>query len=299
MQMEEIPAEQEDWALADPADGSRPRAAYSSRQAAIRSAGDEGLATLVRTIEGEIVPRMIVGRRTAVRSSTSLRSASAPRRALDHEDVTELTRLLIDHEASVAAAYVETIHTEGASMKSICLGLLAPAARELGWLWEQDRADFVQVTVGLCRLHEVLRGMSRSLRIDHVAPERGSSVLLVPTPGEQHTFGLMMVAEFFRRAGWEVATEYPNRMDELLSLVSQERYTLVGLTVGCEDRLDGLSGRISQVRRASRNKGVGILVGGRIFVDNPDLATRVGADASARDAGEVAKHAANVGTLLI
>lgn len=276
MQMEDAPAEQEDWA-----------------------ATEQGLATLVRTIEGEIVPRMIVGRRTTVRSSTSLRSSSAPRRALDQEDVQELTRLLIDHDAAIAASYVEAIHHEGASMKSICLGLLAPAARELGWLWEQDRADFVQVTVGLCRLHEVLRGLSRTLRIDRSAPERGQSVLLVPSPGEQHTFGLLMVAEFFRRAGWEVATEYPARIDELLALVNAERYTLVGLTVGCEDRLDGLSGRIAQIRRASRNKGVGILVGGRVFVDNPDLAARVGADATARDAGEVAQQAAHVGRLVI
>lgn len=299
MRMEETPAEQEDWVRQDPSDGERMRSAYGACDAAARSTGEQRLATLVRTIEGEIVPRMIVGRRTAVRSSTSLRSAAAPRRSLDHEDVAELTRLLIDHEAAVAAAYVETIHHEGASMKSICLGLLAPAARELGWMWEQDRADFVQVTVGLCRLHEVLRGMSRSLRIEHTAPERGSSVLLVPAPGEQHTFGLMMVAEFFRRAGWEVATEYPARMDQLLSLVSQERYTLVGLTVAGEDRLDGLSGRIAQIRRASRNKGVGVLVGGRLFVDDPELALRVGADATARDAGEVAQHAANVGRLVI
>lgn len=276
MQIEDAPSEQDDWGT-----------------------GEQGLATLVRAIEGDIVPRMIGGRRTAVRSSTSLRSSSAPRRALDQEDVQELTRLLIDHDAAVAASYVEGIHHEGASMKSICLGLLAPAARELGWLWEQDRADFVQVTVGLCRLHEVLRGMSRTLRIDRPSPERGQTVLLVPSPGEQHTFGLMMVAEFFRRAGWEVATEYPARIDQLLSLVSSERYTLVGLTVGCEEHLDGLSGRIAQIRRASRNKGVGILVGGRLFVDNPELATRVGADASARDAGEVAQQAAHVGRLVL
>lgn len=299
MQMEEMPAEQDDWMLAESAEAAERSRSLRSRAAGMRGTGDHSLATLVRTIEGEIVPRMIVGRRTTVRSSTSLRSSTTPRRSVDQDDVQELTRLLLDHDACIAAAYVEAIHHEGASMKSICLGLLAPAARELGWLWEQDRADFVQVTVGLCRLHEVLRGMSRTLRIDRAAPERGHSVLLVPTPGEQHTFGLMIVAEFFRRAGWEVATEYPARIDELLSLVATERYTLVGLTVGCEDRVDGLSGRIAQIRRASRNKGVGVLVGGRVFVDDPELAAKVGADATARDAGEVAQQAANVGRLLI
>lgn len=296
MPMEESPAQQDDWAFADP--GESCERTHSSGSRAARGAR-ESLATLVRTIEGEIVPRMIVGRRTTVRSSTSLRSCATPRRAVDHEDVEELTRLLIDHDAAVAASYVETIHHEGASMKAICLGLLAPAARELGYLWAQDRADFVQVTVGLCRLHEVLRGMSRTLRIEHVAPERGHSALLVPVPGEQHTFGLMMVAEFLRRAGWEVATEYPARMDELLSLVATERYAVVGLTLAGEERLDGLTARIAQIRRASRNKGIGVMVGGRVFVENPELAGRVGADATARDAGEVVQQATFVGRQVI
>jgi methanogenic corrinoid protein MtbC1 len=36
----------------------------------------------------------------------------------------------------------------------------------------------------------------------------------------------------------------------------------------------------------SRNRAVWVLVGGRVFMDRPDLVARVGADATASDANE-------------
>jgi hypothetical protein len=40
---------------------------------------------------------------------------------------------------------------------------------------------------------------------------------------------------------------------------------------------------IQSIRRASRNRGVGVLVGGRLFIEHPDYVARVGADATAVD----------------
>ena len=37
-----------------------------------------------------------------------------------------------------------------------------------------------------------------------LTPVDGRRILLTAVPGEQHSFGLYMVAEFFRRAGWDV-----------------------------------------------------------------------------------------------
>jgi methanogenic corrinoid protein MtbC1 len=59
---------------------------------------------------------------------------------------------------------------------------------------------------------------------------------------------------------------------------------VIGLTVGCREQLDGLSSRVAQIRRASRNRGIGVMLGGRPFTDQPDLAGRLGADTTAADA---------------
>jgi methanogenic corrinoid protein MtbC1 len=57
----------------------------------------------------------------------------------------------------------------------------------------------------------------------------------------------------------------------------------VGLSVGCEVRVESLSAAIRSVRRASLNRSIGVMVGGPLFNKFPELVGQVGADASARD----------------
>jgi methanogenic corrinoid protein MtbC1 len=236
------------------------------------------IATLVTTIESQIVPRLMLSRRGADEAGPARVDALEPR------ELDELTKLLLHHEVGVAKRYVDAVRERGVPLDSLCLGLLAPAARRLGAMWEDDTVDFATVTVGLCHLHEVLRQLGRAARVEATARAPLDSVLLAPVPGEQHTFGLLMVGEFFRRSGWAVTIDYPATTSQLLEMVNSERYSLVGLTVGCREQLDGLSSRITQLRRASRNRGIGVMLGGRPFTEQPDLAARLGADTTAADA---------------
>lgn len=252
------------------------------------------ISTLVSTIEGEVVPRLMLSRR---------RGALPPApetvvEAQDPADLDELTRLLLQHDAAVAKAFVQQVRERGSSLEGVCLGLLAPAARRLGRMWEEDTCDFASVTVGLVHLHDVLRGVAGGSRAETPDGSPMRSVLLAPVPGEQHTFGLVMVAEFFRRNGWSVTTEYPATASDLLELVSAERYSLVGLTVGVREQLEGLSNRIAKIRRASRNRGIGVMLGGGVFADRPDLAARLGADATAGDARAAAGQAEGFARLI-
>ena len=267
-------------------DGERP--ATFARALRLRGVPQQPprIATLVSTIEAEIVPRLMLARR----KGADARPATGVD-VLDPAELNELTRLLTHHDVGVAKAYVERIRARGVPLESLCLGLLAPAARRLGEMWEDDTCDFATVTVGLCHLHEVLRQLARGGRVEQNERAPATSVLMVPAPGEQHTFGLLMVAEFFRRNGWSVATEYPTTTGDLLELVARDRYSLVGMTVGCREQLDGLSSRITQLRRASRNRTVGVMLGGRPFTEHPELASRLGADATAADARTAAAQA--------
>jgi methanogenic corrinoid protein MtbC1 len=245
------------------------------------------IATLVSTIEGRVVPRLMLSRQLP----TATVATSGAEDALDPRDLEELTRLLVQSDATVAKSYVLQVRNRGVPLDNLCLGLLAPAARRLGEMWEEDLCDFATVTVGLCHLHEVLRDVGSASRPDTAGRSPTNSVLLVPLPGEQHTFGLLMVAEFFRRNGWSVTTEYPSTAADLMELVNAERYSLLGLTIGCREQLDGLSSRITQLRRASRNRGIGVMLGGRLFSEQPELAARLGADATAADARAAASQA--------
>lgn len=255
------------------------------------SESEERMARLVRTIEGEIVPRLVMARRSF---PVPVPAGNTTGKAPDDADVRELVRLLLAHDVAVASAYIETVRQRGASLEGVCLRLLAPAARELGLLWEEDECDFMQVTVGLCRLHHLLRELSPEFRPESAEPRVERNILLAPAPGDQHTFGITLVAQFLRKAGWEVWHEHPANGAEILEVVRQNWFAVIGLSVGSESRVDEVAAIIRAIRQVSLNRSVGILLGGPLLVEKPELAALVGADATAYDGPMAVLRAENM-----
>jgi methanogenic corrinoid protein MtbC1 len=249
---------------------------------------------LLKTIESEIIPRLVLSRRGLAEPGAGVQPlAWTP----GNELVAEFAELVVGQDVAAASTRIEALRHNGVSIETIYLELLAPTARYLGELWNSDIYDFTAVTLGCSRLQQLLHELSPTFfhEVDH--HEHRRRVLLVPVPGEQHTFGVYMVAEFFRRAGWDVwSGTMPNR--ELAELVSKEAFTLVGFSISADDRLDALASTIRAVRRASCNRGLGVLVGGPVFVGHPELVTLVGADATAIDARQATHQAQSALSLL-
>jgi methanogenic corrinoid protein MtbC1 len=243
------------------------------------------LSLLTRTIEHEIVPRLILARNAVPDQS----AAVSPSPTAD--EVVELARLVMSNDPTEATSFLEAIQDRGTSLETVYLEMLAPAARHLGDLWAEDLCDFAQVTLGLWRLQQLMRELGNGIDHPPVHRENNRQALLVPVPGEQHTFGLSMVAEFFRRAGWTVWSEPLASSNDLVGIVRSEWFALVGFSVSCGSRMEALATSIRRVRRASRNPAVSIMVGGPAFLENPELAALVGADASAVDGRQAALQA--------
>lgn len=253
------------------------------------------LAQLVRTIEAEVVPRLVLARRAAAKAEAERGGADAIPTAAD---VACLAQCLVENDGSKAHAVVQAVIARGVATESIYLDLLTGAARLLGRWWEEDRASFADVTIGLCRLHALLHELSASFMAEGGHVEHGRRALLVPVPGEQHTFGLLMVAEFFRRAGWVVSCAPSASPAELVRQVRTEWFAVAGFSASSQTKLDELAHCIRSVRRASRNQALGVLVGGPIFIEHPELVARVGADATAVDGRQAALQAHNLVALL-
>jgi methanogenic corrinoid protein MtbC1 len=248
-------------------------------------------ARLVQTIEGEIIPRLMLVHRasgTPPAVGPSLRNRPSP------SDIETLARLALARDSDAALAFVESLRDGGIALDVLYLELLAPSARYLGDLWDQDRNDFMEVTVALLQLHRLLHALAGSSPLESEPREPSRRVLLTPVPGEQHTFGLVMVGEFFRRAGWEVWDEPGATREQLVALLRTEWFSIVGLSVSCERSAGLVAGVIHALRRASLNKSVGIMVGGQPFVGNPDRVALVGADATAADGREATLQAQNL-----
>ena len=137
--------------------------------------------------------------------------------------------------------------------------------------------------MGLWRLQHMLRDLGRE---DFVRPGNfalARKILLIPVPGEQHTFGLAMVGEFFHRAGWYVSGGLFPTASELAGAVRRARFDVVGISVGNVEKLESVATAIRAVRRGSCYPEVQVMVGGAVFIAHPELAAILGADATATD----------------
>jgi methanogenic corrinoid protein MtbC1 len=159
-------------------------------------------------------------------------------------------------------------------------------------MWEEDECSFTDVTIGVCRMHEVLLEFSRCFDATGSHGTPGRHILILPSPGEQHTFGLFMVIEFFRRSGWTCFTGTPTTGSEFQQLARASDYDAIGISASAERHIDGAAEQIAKIRSQPRTSDVVIIAGGRAFLDNPDLAREIGADAMAIDA-EDAVHKLN------
>lgn len=257
-------------------------AANAGRIAGPQGAHAERIETLFRTIETEIIPRLMLLHRDPTPGRPAEPEATL---TVTESHVTEFTDLALQGDAG-AGAYLEGLMLRGVPLEDIYLNLLAPAARRLGDLWNADLCEFTDVTVALGRMQALLRGLSADMKLPRHAGGNGRRVLFVPAPGEQHTFGLAMVCDFFRAGGWDVWTEGSSPTDALLAQVQERWFDVVGFSLGHDRGIAPTAALIREIRKASHNRAIKVLVGGPLLLDRPQIATLVDADGMASDAAQ-------------
>lgn len=240
--------------------------------------------SLAALIAGEIVPRLVLAHRPSQKPPGAQAGEPAP-----HVSVEAIAPLTLAADPRPLLAQVDRLLGAGMSVDTLMLDLLAPAARLLGRWWEEDRCDFVEVTMGLWRLQEVVRDVTG--RVAPPTPRPGRRALFAAFPGDQHDFGATMVTETFRRHGWEAEMIVGAEMRALLAALACTEFDLVGLTVSCDCHSARLPSAILALRSVSRNPHLRVMIGGRVANEDPALAGRVGADGTASDASEALRIA--------
>ena len=254
------------------------------------------LQVLTRAVESEVVPRLLLAQRGLLGSRSSPLSAYV----IAQEEIDLLGEELLAVSSAPASEHLAALVAREVPVEQLYLELMAPAARRLGELWLLDRCHFTEVTLGLWRLQTLLHEMSPSfLHECGACPGDCRRALMTAPQGEQHTFGMSMVGEFLRRAGWDVVDSASGPAAEVTALVRRNWFAVVGLTASSEPMLDALASMIRSIRRNSQNPAIGILVGGTLFTEQPDLVLRVGADATAPDAQQAVLQAEALLKLLV
>lgn len=237
---------------------------------------DHSLSTL---IESEIIPRLMVAHEQAVPAAGGAGVA-----AIDAAELAAFAPLVMQIEADALLALVEAILARGVGVDTVMVDLLAPTARLLGQYWEDDRCDFVDVTMGLWRLQEVVHEIAARFPAERYPAAGARRALFATMPGDQHNFGTVVIDELFRRNGWLTDRLSEVETPDLLRRVADDWFDMIGLTISCDCHIAPLPALLVALRNVSRNPRVCVMVGGRIFSADPDLAVQVGADGTARDA---------------
>lgn len=245
---------------------------------------------LGRTVTREVIPRLVVAHRPA-----SAPDGDLPGRA----DLIEFTDLIAGRDLEPAWALIDRRRAQGMSLESLYASLLVPAARRLSELWEADLCHYEEIAIGMLHLQQLLQGLSPAFALEGQCDNCGRRALLLSAPAERNMLGVFMITEFYRRvaaeffhhAGWEVWRAPPTNRAHLLSILKAQWFDVIDVSASCAARLPALAADITDMRKASRNDHVGLMVGGPVFAEHPEYASRVGADALAADPRELLTQA--------
>lgn len=153
-------------------------------------------------------------------------------------------------------------------------------ARALGCDWVGDSAGFAAVTIGMTRLQILLHRIIRTCPVE--LPIDSPSILVVLPLGEQHSFGVQILAEQLRRRGASAHVLITPSMDRLRELVCSGRYDGAMVSVGCDQGLEPAVRVVRSIKQASQG-GLWVAVGGSMLEREPDLQARLGADIATQD----------------
>jgi len=246
--------------------------------------GEDEVRSLAGVIERSVIPQLVKAQERHYGRSGVKADPSEYETLLAEAFPTALD-LLSNYQVEDARKLVVGLLNAGVPLQFIYLNLMAPVAQEVGRMWEDDRMDFFGVTQALGALQLVLHQIGDHSVAEPQGYDQTRRIAIARAPNEQHFFGVIVVREFFRLGGWDVQGGIETEVgDALLEMIEREWFPLIGISVGGETQVQKVAKAIPAIREASKNRRIGILIGGPAFLANPTLFEAVGADATAKDA---------------
>lgn len=115
------------------------------------------------------------------------------------------------------------------SVEDFYIVYLSGAAARLGEWWDNDQVSFVDVTVGLGRLHALVRSIEQPIK-SRAQKSGRKRAIFATVPGERHTLGVTMATDLFRRRGWHVLLLVGLEHEALVSRIVRADATALGIS---------------------------------------------------------------------
>jgi len=203
-------------------------------------------------------------------------------RKIDAALVQTICSALIGPNQKAAVDMITDLRDDGKCVEEIYLGVLTPAARELGTWWDQDRATFSEVAIGVARIYGIMYGLRSDFPM--AMSPHGKTAAFASVPGDTHTLGVSMAADLFRKEGWDIDLKLGLDHDALVQSLGSSDAPIIGLSAGQEESLPALI-RLVVALRVSNPRAY-VMIAGRFASKHADTLALTGADAAASNMEE-------------
>jgi MerR family transcriptional regulator, light-induced transcriptional regulator len=166
---------------------------------------------------------------------------------------------LLAGDAAAAERVVREAHDEELPYALIQAGVITPALRRIGTLWERGE---ISVAHEHMATQITLRVLAMLRELHRVTEQRADQrAMLAAVEGEQHIVGLQMAADLLAGAGYDVVLLGPDVPSAALEdIVVEHRPAIVGLTVTMPAALAALPAAIDAA--GAGDPPAGVMIGG-------------------------------------
>ncbi len=189
------------------------------------------------------------------------------------------SRMLVG-DVSGAWSVVEAALAGGAEPKDVYVNILVPALASIGEKWSNGEIDVAEEHLASAVAARVIGRMGP--RFARRGRPKGTVITAMP-PGERHGFGVSMLADVLRGAGYSVLDLGPDTpIPSLLAALTRTGdVSAVCISVVFDELIDAAQEMIAAAKQEV-GPHVPVLVGGRA-VSSIEAARAIGADAYAQD----------------
>ena len=201
----------------------------------------------------------------------------------------EYLRLLLDCRRLNAGRLILDAVDSGMAIRDVYIRVFQPCQRELGRLWQAGRITVAQEHYCTSVTQLIMAQLAPRL---FTTEKNGRRAVITCVADETHEVGTRMVADLMELAGWD--TIYLGGRVPVRSIVQtlvEHRADLLAASVTMTSHLPAVIDLIAAVRAEPACAHVKVMVGGRLFLAEPGLWQRVGADGQAADADEACRLA--------
>jgi methanogenic corrinoid protein MtbC1 len=191
----------------------------------------------------------------------------------------EYVRYLVTPDARRARLLIEDSLLAGVSAATIYLEVIDPAMREIGRLWQAAQVSVAQEHLATQITQAVIATLGLALN-GTTTVGRGRLAVVASSPGERHSLGGQMVADFLESQGWTALALGPDTpIVDLVGFARSQQAELVALSTALPRNLLLVTRTCGLLRRLDPMPM--IVVGGQAYGGNARQALAVGADAFA------------------